>query len=61
MEKKILSVEIPEKLKAAVDVLATKTARKKNILIGASLHYFLTTGSEQQEQIISEYLNAYVE
>jgi len=61
MEKKILSVEIPEKLKAAVDVLATKTARKKNILVGASLHHFLTTGSEQQEQIISEYLNAYVE
>jgi len=61
MEKKILSVEIPEKLKAAMDVLAARTARKKNILVGASLHHFLTAGSEQQEQIISEYLNTYVE
>jgi predicted transcriptional regulator len=61
MEKKSISVEIPEKLKVAVDALARNTARKKNILVAASLHHFLTTGSEQQEQIISEYLSAYVE
>ena len=61
MEKKSLSVEIPEKLKAAVDALATSTARKKTILVTASLHHFLTASSEQQEDIISEYLNAYVE
>lgn len=61
MEKKSLSVEIPEKLKAAVDALATNTARKKTILVAASLHHFLTTSSEQQEDMISKYLNAYVE
>jgi predicted transcriptional regulator len=61
MEKKSLSVEIPGKLKAAVDTLARSTARKKTILVAASLHHFLTTGSEQQEDMISKYLNAYVE
>ena len=61
MEKKSLSVEIPGKLKAAVDVLATSTARKKTILVAASLHHFLTTSSEQREDMISKYLNAYVE
>ena len=61
MEKKSLSVEIPGKLKAAVDALATNTARKKTILVAASLHHFLTASSEQQEGIISKYLNAYVE
>jgi len=61
MEKKSLSVEIPEKLKAAVDTLATSTARKKTILVAASLHHFLTASSEQQENMISKYLNAYVD
>jgi len=61
MEKKSLSVEIPGKLKVAVDALATTTARKKTILVAASLHHFLTVSSEQQEDIISKYLNAYVE
>ena len=61
MEKKSLSVEIPEKLKVAVDALATNTARKKTILVAASLHHFLSVSSEQQEDIISKYLNAYVE
>ena len=61
MEKKSLAVEIPEKLKAAVDTLATSTARKKTILVAASLHHFLTASSEQQENMISKYLNAYVE
>ena len=61
MEKKSLSVEIPEKLKAAVDALATSTARKKTILVAASLHHFLTAGSGQQEDMISKYLNAYVD
>jgi len=61
MEKKSLSMEIPGKLKAAVDALATSTARKKTILVAASLHHFLTASSEQQEDIISKYLNAYVE
>lgn len=61
MEKKSLSVEIPGKLKAAVDVLATSTARKKTILVAASLHHFLTVSSEQREDIISKYLSAYIE
>ena len=61
MEKKSLAVEIPEKLKAAVDALATSTARKKTILVAASLHHFLTASSEQQENMISKYLNAYVD
>lgn len=61
MEKKSLAVEIPEKLKAAADALATSTARKKTILVAASLHHFLTASSEQQEDMISKYLNAYVE
>lgn len=61
MEKKSLSVEIPEKLKVAVDALARSTARKKNILVAASLHHFLTAGSEQREDMLSKYLNAYVE
>lgn len=61
MEKKSLSVEIPEKLKAAVDALATSTARKKTILVAASLHHFLTASSEQREDMISKYLNTYVE
>jgi len=61
MEKKSLAVEIPEKLKAAVDTLATSTARKKTILVAASLHHFLTASSEQQENMISKYLNAYVD
>ena len=61
MDKKSLSVEIPEKLKAAVDALATSTARKKTILVEAGLHHFLTTSIEQKEDMISKYLNAYVE
>jgi len=61
MEKKSLAVEIPEKLKAAVDALATSTARKKTILVATSLHHFLTASSEQQENMISKYLNAYVD
>jgi predicted transcriptional regulator len=61
MDKKSLAVEIPEKLKAAVDALATSTARKKTILVAASLHHFLTASSEQQEDMISKYLNAYVD
>jgi len=61
MEKKSLAVEVPVKLKAAVDALATSTARKKTILVAASLHHFLTAGSGQQEDMISKYLNAYVD
>jgi len=61
MEKKSLSVEIPVKLKAAVDTLAASTARKKNILVAASLHHFLTAASERQEDMIGKYLNDYVE
>ena len=61
MEKKSLSVEIPGKLKAAVDVLAASTARKKNILVAASLHHFLTATSEKQEDMIGKYLDNYVE
>jgi len=61
MEKKSLAVEIPGKLKVAVDALAKSTARKKTILVAASLHHFLTVSSEQQEDIIGKYLNAYIE
>ena len=61
MEKQSIAVEIPGKLKAAVDTLAKSTARKKTILVAASLHHFLTVSSEQREDIISKYLDAYIE
>ncbi len=59
MDKKTLNTEIPEKLKIALDDLSKQSGRNKNILIGASLHFFLGTNNNQQEELIRKYLNTY--
>jgi len=61
MTKKSLCAEIPENLKLSIDRLAAGTGRKKNAVVGAALYHFLQVGSEKQEEIIKQYLNAYKE
>ena len=58
MVKKSLSVEIPENLMLSLDELVKRMGRKKNLLVGASLHEFLEAGEQKQEEIIKKYLNA---
>ena len=57
--KKSISVEIPEKLASLLDELANWSARKKNILIAASLNELIEADEENQESIIKKYLNTY--
>ena len=58
MEKKSLSVDIPENLAVSLDKLAKTSGRKKNLLVGASLYEFLNIEPHRQEEIIKQYLNA---
>lgn len=57
--KKSLSVEIPESLAVSLDNLSRGTGRKKNLLVGASLHEFLNAEPHRQEEIIRQYLSAH--
>jgi len=57
--KKMISVEIQEKLALSLDELAKRTGRKKNLLLAASLSDFLEATEEEQEKIIRKYLDAY--
>ena len=57
MVKKPLSMQIPESLVLSLDELAKRTGRKKNLLLAASLNYFLKVAEEEQEKIIRKYLD----
>jgi predicted DNA-binding protein len=59
MDKKTLNMEIPEKLKNALDDLSKQTGRNKNIIVGVSLYQFLETKNGQQEELIKKYINTY--
>lgn len=59
MVKKGLSVELPEELIVALDELAKRTGRKKNLLVGASLEVFLESSEGEQEDIIKKYLKTH--
>lgn len=59
MIKKPMSLEIPEKLASSLDDLAKKTGRKKNLLLAASLDFFLKLTEGEQERAIREYLSVY--
>jgi len=59
MAKKLVSMQIPESLALALDELARKTGRKKNLLLAASLNDFLKATKEEQEKVIRKYLDVY--
>ena len=56
MQKKCLSVEIPERMTADLDELSRKSGRKKNLLVGASLYQLLTSDEQEQEDVIRSYI-----
>ncbi len=59
MMKKPMSMEIPESLVSSLDDLAKRSGRKKNLLLAASLNYFVKATEEEQEKMIRKYLDAY--
>ena len=61
MEKKSLSLEIPETLMLSLNELAKKTGRKKNLLVAASLNEFLAANADIQERTIRKYLERFQE
>jgi predicted transcriptional regulator len=59
MDKKPMSMEIPESLVLSLDEVAKKTGRKKNLLLAASLSSFLKSTEKEQERVIKKYLDVY--
>ena len=59
MEKKPICTELPEPLKSKLDDLSKRPGRNKNILVGASLHFFLEAPTDDQENVLRKYLNDY--
>ena len=59
MIKKPMSMEIPESLASSLDELAKRSGRKKNLLLAASLHYFVKATEDEQEKMIRRYIGAY--
>lgn len=59
MDKKPLSVEIPETLAQSLDEMTKTTGRKKNLLLAAALSNFLKSTEAEQEKIIRKFLGTY--